>query len=229
MGQPSDMSPKQFEAAKADLIKVIVTQVAKHGNGDGGTSLDPKVLEVLGEIPREKFVPMMEQADAYANRPLPIGHRQTISQPLIVVYMTHHLRLLSDHKVLEIGTGSGYQTAVLASLANRVVTIENVKALAIEAEARLTELGYTNIHFVQGDGRLGCSEEGPFDRIIITAAAEAIPPDLIDQLAPEGRLVLPLGQDNQQRLVLVTKDALGNLSERPLFSVAFVPLTHGAG
>jgi len=208
-------------------MKDIIARVARHGTGDGGTTLDQKVIDVMASIAREKFVPMMEQDDAYANRPLPIGHRQTISQPLIVALMTHLLRLTKDCKVLEIGTGSGYQTAVLAALAGDVVTIENVDVLADEAETRLTDLGYRNIRFVKGDGRVGCPDNMPFDRIIVTAAAEAIPPALLDQLAPNGRLVLPLGGDDGQQLFLVTKDDAGHAAHRRLFPVGFVPLTHG--
>ncbi len=228
-GRPLLRSPIALAAARAALIRDVVAKVAKHGTGDGGTALDQRVLEAMGAVPREVFVPMMEQADAYADQPLPIGHRQTISQPLIVAYMTHHLRLTPKSKVLEIGTGSGYQTAILAALAGKVVTIENVTVLAEEAKTRLTDLGYGNIRFVQADGRLGCADEQPFDRIIITAAAEAVPSALIDQLAPNGRLVLPLGKESGQKLVLVTKDEAGAIRERRLFSVAFVPLTHGRG
>lgn len=226
-GRPLPKSVAEIEAARAGLIWDIVARVAQHGTGDGGKTLDPKVIDVMGSVSREKFVPMMEQGDAYANRPLPIGHRQTISQPLIVALMTHHLRLTRDCKALEIGTGSGYQTAVLAELAGKVVTIENVAILAAEAKIRLTDLGYRNIRFIQGDGRHGCPDEGPFDRIIVTAAAEAIPPALIDQLAPNGRLVLPVGGDSGQHLFLVTKDDAGITKERRFFPVGFVPLTYG--
>lgn len=226
-GWLSPKSPEEFAAARAGLVKELVAKVAKLGNGEGGKTLDPKVIEAIGHVPREKFVPMMEQVDAYADRPLPIGYRQTISQPLIVAYMTHLLRLSPELKVLEIGTGSGYQTAVLASLVKRVISVENVTALASEAKARLVDLGYNNIDFVQGDGRLGWSAKTPFDRIIVTAGAETIPPALSQQLAPNGRLLLPLGQHQEQRLILVTKDGAGAVHERSLFPVAFVPLTHG--
>ena len=220
-------SPADIEAARADLIQDITDIVAKHGTGDGGWTLDAGVLQIIGKVPREVFVPEMERGEAYANRPLPIGHRQTISQPLIVALMTHHLRLSPDHKVLEIGTGSGYQTAVLAQLAAKVVTIENVEALAGEAKARLTDLGYGNIRFVEGDGREGFLEEAPYDRIIVTAASEAIPPALLDQLAADGRLVLPLGDKTEQDLVIVEKDRSGRIKQRRLFPVRFVPLTFG--
>ncbi len=223
----SSKSPAELEAARAALTEDIIARVARHGTGDGGRTLEPKVIEVIASIAREKFVPMMEQGDAYANRPLPIGHRQTISQPLIVALMTHHLHLTKDCKVLEIGTGSGYQTAALAELAGKVVTIENVDILADEAKARLSDLGYRNIRFVKGDGRAGCPDQMPFDRIIVTAAAEVIPPVLLDQLAPNGRMVLPIGKDDGQHLFLVTKCKEGRIEQRRLFPVGFVPLTHG--
>lgn len=225
--QRKPKSPADIESDRAALIMEIAETIALHGTGDGDRKLDPKVLKVIGRVPREAFVPEMEQGDAYANRPLPIGHRQTISQPLIVALMTHHLRLSPEHRVLEIGTGSGYQTAVLAELVNEVISIENVDVLASEAKARLTDLGYQTIRFIEGDGREGCPENAPFDRIIVTAAAEAIPPALLDQLAPEGRLVLPLDGDDGQDLVIVDKDKAGRIKRRRLFPVRFVPLTFG--
>ncbi len=228
-GRPLFGSAAEFAAARSVLVKDIEAKVARYGNGDGGKALDIRVLDVIGRIPREEFVPEMERADAYANRPLPIGHRQTISQPLIVAYMTHHLQLLPTSKVLEIGTGSGYQTAILAEFAGEVVTVENVATLAVAAKTRLTALGYRNIRFIQGDGRLGCPDETNIDRIIVTAASEAIPPALLDQLAPSGRLVMPVGGGSGQHLVLVIKDISGNIEERRLFPVDFVPLTHGCG
>lgn len=214
-------------AARAALIRDIVAQVARFGTGDGERSLDPKVLAAIGKVRREKFVPMMEQADAYANKPLPIGHRQTISQPLIVALMTHHLRLEASNRVLEIGTGSGYQTAVLAEIADNIVTIENVAALAAQAKAALEGLGYRAIRFLERDGRKGAPEHAPFDRILITAAASDLPEALIEQLAPDGRLVAPIGASGGQQLVLVTKSSAGKIHERSLFPVAFVPLTFG--
>ncbi|MGI9505261.1 MAG: protein-L-isoaspartate(D-aspartate) O-methyltransferase, partial [Geminicoccaceae bacterium] len=176
-------------------------------------------------IPRETFVPDMERADAYANTPLPIGHGQTISQPLIVALMTHHLRLEPSHRVLEIGTGSGYQTAMLAAIASDIVTIENVAPLAEAAKATLAALGYQGIHFIRGDGRSGAPDQAPFDRIIVTAAAEAIPVPLIEQLAPRGKLVAPIGRKGKQELIILEKSSTGQISQKRLFPVAFVPLT----
>ncbi|MDH3662262.1 MAG: protein-L-isoaspartate(D-aspartate) O-methyltransferase [Alphaproteobacteria bacterium] len=216
-----------FAAAREKLIREIETLVAKFGTGDGDFVLDAKVLDALGKVPREKFVPAMEKASAYANQPLPIGHRQTISQPLIVAMMTHHLKIEPSNRVLEIGTGSGYQTAVLAELASDIVTIENVSPLARMAKAALEELGYHSIRFIEGDGRRGAPGHAPFDRILITAAANALPETLLEQLALGGRLVAPVGKRGTQQLILATKSSEGKISQRQLFPVAFVPLTYG--
>jgi protein-L-isoaspartate(D-aspartate) O-methyltransferase len=177
-------------------------------------------------VPRERFVNADSAAAAYDNRPLPIGHRQTISQPLIVAAMTQLLRIGPDAHVLEVGTGSGYQTAVLAELAAEVSTVEIVEPLAADARQVLAELGYDNIAFRCGDGAAGWPERAPFDGIIVTAAARQIPPALVDQLKAGGRMVIPVGPDAMgQDLLLVEKDAAGQVHERRLFSVAFVPLT----
>jgi protein-L-isoaspartate(D-aspartate) O-methyltransferase len=215
-------------AARRDLIATIEREVRWGGIGDGSERLEPRVLDALLRVPRERFVPPELAAHAYDNRPLPIGHGQTISQPLVVAVMTHLLRLQPTSRVLEIGTGSGYQTAILAELAKEVVTIEVVAELAAEARARLEAQGYRNVAFAVGDGAAGRPEQAPFDAIVVTAAAPAIPPALIEQLAPRGRLVIPRGGGPlSQELVLVEKDAAGESHERTLFPVAFVPLTGG--
>jgi protein-L-isoaspartate(D-aspartate) O-methyltransferase len=217
-------------SAHQKLLDTIAREVALFGTGDGERRLDPQVMDALAKVPREQFVPTDLAARAYDNRPLPIGHGQTISQPLIVAVMTHLLRLEPGARVLEVGTGSGYQTAILAELANEVVTIEVVEPLAAEAEAKLRALGYDQIEFRTGDGAAGCPERAPFDAIIVTAAAPAIPQALIDQLAPGGRLVIPIGGDPfAQDLFLVEKDRKGAVHERRLFAVAFVPLTAPGG
>jgi protein-L-isoaspartate(D-aspartate) O-methyltransferase len=216
-------------SARQALLDTIAREVALFGTGDGERRLDQRVVDALAKVPREQFVPADLAPRAYDNRPLPIGHGQTISQPLIVAVMTHLLRLQPEARVLEVGTGSGYQTAILAELARAVVTIEVVEALAADAAAKLRALGYDHIEFRTGDGAAGCPERAPFDAIIVTAAARIIPQALIDQLAPGGRLVIPLGRDPlSQELLLVQKDAQGAVHERHLFPVAFVPLT-GAG
>lgn len=214
-----------FAVAREALVREIEVQVKEFGTGDGDVALDPKVLAALRNVPREKFVPDMERADAYANVPLPIGHRQTISQPLIVAMMTHHLQLERWHRVLEIGTGSGYQTAVLAELADRIVTVETVQPLAEAAKAKLEKLGLGEIRFIQGDGSKGAPEHAPFDRIIVTAAGRTMPEALIRQLAPNGRLIAPIGEPGAQQLILTTKNEGGEMNSRTLFPVAFVPLT----
>ena len=224
---PRAAEERDHAAARLALVEEIAAQVLRYGTGDGGHSLNADVLKAMEKVPRDRFVPMMEQAHAYANEPLPIGHRQTISQPLIVALMTHHLAIGPSSRVLEIGTGSGYQTAVLAELAKEVVTIENVPPLAESARETLDGLGYRNIRFLQADGRLGAPEAAPFDRIIVTAAAECLPDALIEQLSSDGRLLAPIGEPGNQQLVLVTKAGDGRISERRLFPVAFVPLTYG--
>jgi protein-L-isoaspartate(D-aspartate) O-methyltransferase len=218
-------------AARRALIETIEREVRWGGIGDGSDALDPRVLAALLRVPRERFVPPDLTARAYDNRPLPIGHGQTISQPLVVAVMTHLLHLRSDSRVLEVGTGSGYQTALLAELAAEVVTIEVIEALARDARAKLETLGYANIRFEIGDGGGGCPARAPFDAILVTAAAaRTIPPALIEQLAPGGRLVIPLGRDPlSQELLLVEKDQDGGTRQRALFPVAFVPLTGGSG
>jgi protein-L-isoaspartate(D-aspartate) O-methyltransferase len=219
-----------YAAARADLLGTIAREVGWYGIGDGTRELDPRVLAAMDRVPRERFVPAESAGAAYDNRPLPIGHRQTISQPLIVAVMTHLLHIEPGAHVLEVGTGSGYQTAVLAELAGRVTTIEIVEPLAAGARAILEELGYHNVTFRFGDGSAGCPERAPFDGIIVTAAARDIPQALVDQLKPGGRLVIPVGPDpGGQDLLLVEKTAEGKIRETRLFSVAFVPLTGGPG
>jgi protein-L-isoaspartate(D-aspartate) O-methyltransferase len=215
--------------ARQALLEVIEREVGWFGTGEGDHRLDPRVAAAVAKVPREQFVPADLAASAYENRPLPIGHGQTISQPLIVAVMTHLLHLGPGSRVLEVGTGSGYQTAILAELAKEVVTIEVVEDLAAAAKAKLEALGYRNIEFRVGDGGAGCPERAPFDGIMVTAAAPSVPMALVDQLAPGSRLVIPLGRDPlSQDLILVEKDSQGATRERRLFPVAFVPLT-GAG
>jgi len=215
-------------AARRTLLEEIAREVAWSGIGDGSRALDPRVREAMIRVPRERFVPPDLRRHAHDNRPLPIGHGQTISQPLIVAVMTHLLRLGPQSRVLEIGTGSGYQTAILAELAAEVVSVEVVAALAAEARERLEALGYRNIEFQTGDGAAGWAARAPYDAILVTAAAPTIPPALLEQLEPGGRLVIPLGRDPlSQELVLVEKDATGKDHRRVLFPVAFVPLRSG--
>jgi protein-L-isoaspartate(D-aspartate) O-methyltransferase len=217
------------QEARARLVETLEREIRTYGLGDGTWELDPSVQAAMLKVPRERFVSAESAAAAYDNRPLPIGHRQTISQPLIVATMTQLLHIEPGDHVLEIGTGSGYQTAILAELAAQVSTVEIVAPLAAGAKQILAELGYDNIAFRRGDGTAGWPERAPFDGIIVTAAARDIPPALVDQLKPGGRLVIPIGPDAMgQDLMLVEKDRAGRVRERRLFSVAFVPLTGAA-
>jgi protein-L-isoaspartate(D-aspartate) O-methyltransferase len=187
---------------------------------------DPAVLAAMRAVPRHRFVPPDQASAAYDDRALPIGFGQTISQPYVVAYMTQALRLAPGHRVLEVGTGSGYQSAILAQIVKDVQTMEIVPELAARARELLAELGYSNVHVRGGDAYAGLPELAPFDRIIVTAAPDHVPQPLIDQLAVGGRMIVPVGGSRQQ-LVLVTKDADGIHSER-LLDVVFVPLTRGA-
>lgn len=187
--------------------------------------LDPHVLEAVAAVPRDAFVPHELQAYAFDNRPLPIGYAQTISQPFIVALMTHLLRPQQGHQVLEIGTGSGYQTAILSRLVEQVYSMDRVPALAQEARAALGHLGYKNINNTVGDGYQGWSEHAPYDGIIVTAAASHVPPALLEQLKPGARLVIPVGAPSErQELLVITKDNSGKLQTLPILPVVFVPM-----
>lgn len=187
---------------------------------------DRAVLEAMRQVPRHLFVPWALKRVAYADRPLPIGHGQTISQPYIVALMTEALEMKPGAKVLEIGTGSGYQAAVLAELTPKVFTMEIIRALGEEAGERLQKLGYTTIKAKIDDGYFGWPEEAPFDGIIVTCAAGHIPPPLIVQLREGGRMVIPVGGVYEvQRLMVVTKDNQGKIRTAELLPVRFVPMT----
>jgi protein-L-isoaspartate(D-aspartate) O-methyltransferase len=186
---------------------------------------DPKVLEAMSRVPREVFLPHALGAEAYDDNALPIGEKQTISQPTVVAEMTAALQLTGTEKVLEIGTGCGYQTAILCRLAKRVFTIERHPRLSTTAVERLHAMGYSNFAALVGDGTLGWQAQAPFDAIIVTAAGPSIPPALIGQLKPGGKLVIPVGDENrQQRLVRLTKTENGQTQEQVLGLVSFVPL-----
>jgi len=187
---------------------------------------DPNVLKAMRIVPRHAFIRATEQHYAYIDNPLPIGYDQTISQPYIVAFMTEALQLKPNSKVLEIGTGSGYQAAVCAEIAQQVYTIEIVEGLAKRAKKCLKELGYPNVFVRFGDGFFGWPEKAPFDAIIGTAVAGRIPPPLLEQLKPGGRMILPVeGSFGFQHLVVITKDKKGKISKRNVMLVRFVPMT----
>ena len=187
--------------------------------------INPAVLDAMATVPREEFVPDGARAVAYINRPLPIGHGQTISQPFIVALMTHLLEPTAASRVLEVGTGSGYQAAVLARVVDTVHTIEIIPELAEDAAARLERLGYDNVEVKAGDGWYGWPEAAPFDAIMVTAVGEDVPSKLVEQLRPGGRLVLPIGDDFDQNLAVVEKAEDGEITMRHVLPVRFVPLT----
>ena len=194
----------------------------------GLPAMSPAVRAAMGKVERHRLVPDASRAAAYRNHPLPIGAGQTISQPYIVALSTDLLGLKGGERVLDVGTGSGYQAAVLAEIASAVYSIEVIASLGNEARQRLLDLGYRNIEVRIGDGNLGWPEEAPFDGIIVTAAAPRIPPALVDQLKPGGRMVIPVGGDADiQILKLVTKRADGGYDEKRLLPVRFVPLVPG--
>jgi len=189
---------------------------------------DPRVLEAMGKVPRDRFVEEALVGEAYNDHPLPIGHNQTISQPYIVALMTEALALKGDEKVLEIGTGSGYQTAILAELSYKVYTVERIRALMVEARRILAQLNYNNILFKAFDGTLGWKEYEPYDAIIVTAGSPKLPQPLLDQLAEGGRLIIPTGGRSSQELIKVTKRN-GNYIQKNLGGCRFVNLigVHG--
>ena len=190
----------------------------------GRDIVDRRVLEVMGRVPRHRFVPAKLQQQAYIDSPLPIGHEQTISQPYIAALMTQLVEPKPSSKALDVGTGSGYQAAVLAELVKSVHSIEIVEPLATEARNRLHRLGYRNITVRHGDGYQGSSKEAPFDIIVVAAAADHVPQPLIDQLAEGGKMVIPIGKHSQQ-LLLIEKLAMGEVVHRTVAPVAFVPMT----
>jgi protein-L-isoaspartate(D-aspartate) O-methyltransferase len=217
------------ESGYAAARQVLVDEVRTQGLLDplpGQQRIDEKVLRVLNEVPRHEFVPEPLRHEAYYNRPLPIGHGQTISQPYIVAIMTDLVKPEPDDVVLEVGTGSGYQAAVLAKLVKQVYSVEIIEALAEEVKPRLERLGYDNVSTKLGDGYFGWEEQAPFDAIVVTAAAGHVPPPLIEQLRPGGRMVIPVGgRFSVQYLLLLEKTPAGEIITQQVMGVRFVPLT----
>ena len=227
---PSSLSANEpdFNQLRQRMVEEVEQQVRQTASEVGDDHLDPRVIEALASVPREEFVPRTRRHQAYENRPLPIGYGQTISQPYIVAVMTDLLNLKPDDRVLEIGTGSGYQAAIAAQLAKEVYSIEIIEILGRKARKRLKRLGYDNVRVRLGDGYYGWKEHAPYDAIIVTAAASHIPPSLVRQLKRGGRMIIPVGSRfATQQLVLVEKDRNGEVHTRQLMPVTFVPLTGG--
>ena len=215
------MKEEHFAILRRHMIEVIGIYVDLAGDELGKPALDERVLAVMGRVPRHAFVPSPLAAHAYHNAPLPIGFDKTISQPFIVALMTDMLEPRQDDVVLEVGTGLGYQAAVLGQLVRRVWSVEIIEELAVEAAACLRRLGYDNIDIHIGDGSLGWAEHAPYDKIIVTAAAKLVPPALLQQLKPGGRMVLPIALAEDQKLTVVEKDVAGRTHVREVMSVRF--------
>jgi len=215
------MSVAHFEEQRREMVAAIRV-IAEHLVTEiGKAALDDRVLSAMAKVPRHEFVPLEVQPYAYLNRPLPIGFDKTISQPLMVAVMTDLLEVKPDDVILEIGTGLGYQAAMLAELGGKVYTVEIIDELAQRAVQRLKREGYTNIEVRVGNGYFGWPEHAPFQKMIVTAAPDLIPPPLINQLKPGGRMVIPVGLPDAQRLVVVDKDLNGRVRTREIMQVLF--------
>ena len=223
-GGQKNADEERYARARMRMVEEI-REMAYDASDYVSGPISEKVLAIMSQVPRHRFVPEDELYSAYYNNPLPIGHGQTISQPYIVALMTDLLELDRQKTILEVGTGSGYQAAVLSELAGKVYSIEIVAALASLAAQRLDELGCANVEVKAGDGSAGWPEHAPYDGIIVTAAAEHIPQPLLGQLKPGGRLVIPLGgRYDAQELLLITKDSEGVFHRKNIEPVRFVPL-----
>ena len=218
------METIDYAALRRQMIETIAIHAHLVGNDIGKQGLGNRVMEVMGRVARHEFVPAELRPHAYNDGPLPIGFGKTISQPFMVALMTDLLDVQASDSVLEIGTGLGYQAAVLADLAEQVYTVEIIGELALAARSRLEDLGYANVEVRLGDGSKGWPEHAPFDKVIVTAAPELVPPSLIMQLKPGGRMVVPAGLEDDQRLMLVEMDDAGSLKTREVLPVRFSPL-----
>ena len=218
------MSAELFEKLRQQMVTEIVTEAALTVGHTGRASFSERVMRVVGSMPRHEFVPVELQPYAYLNRPLPIGYEKTVSQPFIVALMTDLLAPEADDVVLEVGAGAGYQAAILAELVKRVYTVDIIEELARGAERRLKRLGYENVEVAVANGYYGLPEHAPYDCIMVTAASDLIPPPLLAQLKPGGRMVIPTGIPDKQTLVLVEKSASGGLSTREILPVRFSEL-----
>ena len=222
----SDIIENPYDKARKSMVEVIETEVEETRGYLGKGKLSKTTIDAMGSVKRHEFVPVVSRLMAYANRPLSIGYGQTISQPYIVAVMTDLLELKHSDRVLEIGTGSGYQAAVLAEIVKEVYTIEVINELGVAAAKKLEKLGYKNIKAEIGDGYYGNEESAPYDAIIVTAAAGHIPPPLLKQLKPGGKMIIPVKSFYYvQHLILVAKDEKGAITTRQILPVRFVPLT----
>ena len=224
----SSAEAQDFAAQRSRMVAEVEAMYADTQRETGLQSMSPAVRAALGRVERHRLIPAEQQGAAYANRPLPIGSGQTISQPYIVALSADLLAPKPEHVVLEVGTGSGYQAAVLAEAVKQVYSIELIESLGRTAQQRLQQMGYRNIEVRIGDGYAGWPEKAPYDGIVVTAAAPTIPPALVAQLKPGGRMVIPVGGDGFiQYLKLLTKRADGGYDEREVIPVRFVPLVPG--
>jgi protein-L-isoaspartate(D-aspartate) O-methyltransferase len=215
------MTHEEFSDMRQRMLAEIAAKTIYACAQLGKAALAPRVMDVMGTVPRHEFVPLELRPFAYADSPLPIGFDKTISQPFIVAVMTDLLDVQPTDTVLEIGTGLGYQSAILAQLAHRVYSMELIEELAAQARHRLAQQGHANVEVKVGSGYVGWPEHAPFDRVIVTAAPELIPPSLIYQLKPGGKMVIPAGPPDGQQLILVEKNARGSVSTREIFAVLF--------
>ena len=221
--------PPDFDALRSAMVDAIVMHARTAGPETGRPALSRVVLDVMAEMPRHEFVPSEMRAFAYFDTPLPIGFGKTISQPYIVALMTDLLDVRPSDRVLDVGTGLGYQAAVLSRLATRVYSVEIIEELASSAARRLSEQGCDNVEVRAGDGSTGWTEHAPFDRILVAAAPDLIPSALLAQLAPGGRMTIPAGLDGAQTLMLVTRDDSGSLATEDILPVRFSELVVSGG
>ena len=218
------MRTEDLEPLREHMLAVIAAGAFRLRDAIGKNALDERVMTAMGKVPRHEFVPIELQPYAYANIPLPIGFEKTISQPFIVALMTDLLDIKADDSVLEIGTGLGYQAAILAQLARKVYSVEIIEELAQNAKQRLRQQGYSNVELKIANGYFGWSEHAPFDKVIVTAAPDLIPPLLIHQLKAGGKMVVPAGLPNMQKLILAEKLTNGRMTMKEILSVRFSPL-----
>jgi protein-L-isoaspartate(D-aspartate) O-methyltransferase len=221
----AEIGSAHLEALRQAMLQIVAVHVKLCASEIRKDQLDHSVMSAMARVPRHEFVPDELVPFAYEDTPLPIGHQKTISQPFIVALMTDLLEIGRNNAILEVGTGLGYHAAVLAELAGKVFTIELIEELVVEARRRLSQLNYANVETRLGDGSRGWPEHAPYDRIIVTAAPEAIPQSLIQQLKPGGKMVIPVGPEGQQKLVIADKHKNGELKSREVMPVMFSRLT----